>query len=78
LLEIREWDALFATGAVRLAGMGELGPRGVADRLAVAPGVSALQAAMLNAVIIGTLAAVLAVWALGTDRDIGGWFTTAY
>lgn len=41
-------------------------------------GFSTLQAAMLNAVIVGVVVAGLAVWALGTDRDIGGWFSPAH
>lgn len=41
-------------------------------------GFSAHTAAMLNAVIVGALVVVLSLWALGTDRDIGGWFSTAH
>ncbi|HEX7054981.1 MAG TPA: SPW repeat protein [Burkholderiales bacterium] len=41
-------------------------------------GFAGLQAAMLNAVIVGALVVVLAIWALGTDRDIGGWFSPAH
>ena len=48
--------------------------------LAVSPwllGFSGLVAAMWNAVIVGVVVAVLAVWALGTDKDIGGWWRPA-
>lgn len=41
-------------------------------------GFSGLQVAMLNAVIVGVVVAGLAIWALGTDRDIGGWFSPAH
>lgn len=41
-------------------------------------GFAAVTAAMYNAVIIGIIAAVLALWALGTDRDIGGWWSHAH
>jgi hypothetical protein len=41
-------------------------------------GFSALSTAMLNAVIVGVVVAALALWALGTDRDIGGWFSPAH
>ena len=41
-------------------------------------GFSALQVATLNAVIVGVGVAALAIWALGTDRDIGGWFSPAH
>jgi hypothetical protein len=34
----------------------------------------ALMPAMANAVIIGAIVAGLALWALGTDKDIGGWW----
>jgi hypothetical protein len=43
-------------------------------RLAISPwmlGFSGIVAAMSNAVIIGDVVAVLALWALGTDKDIG-------
>lgn len=33
---------------------------------------------MVNAVIVGALIAAMALWALGTDRDIGGWFSAAH
>ena len=36
-------------------------------------GFSSLATAMWNAVIVGIVVAVLALWALGTDKDIGGW-----
>lgn len=32
---------------------------------------------MWNAVIVGAVVAVLALWALGTDKDIGGWWNPA-
>jgi hypothetical protein len=40
-------------------------------------GFNAVVPAMWNAVIIGVVAAVLALWALGTDKDIGGWWSPA-
>src|SRR5215831_14147099 len=40
-------------------------------------GFSSIMAAMWNAVIIGIAVAVLALWALGTDKDIGGWWSPA-
>jgi SPW repeat len=40
-------------------------------------GFSGLVAAMWNAVIVGAVVAVLALWALGTDKDIGGWWSPA-
>jgi hypothetical protein len=40
-------------------------------------GYSAVAAATWNAVIIGIVVAVLALWALGTDKDIGGWWSAA-
>lgn len=48
--------------------------------LAVSPwvvGFSGLAAAMWSAVIVGIVVAVLALWALGTDKDIGGWWSPA-
>ena len=39
---------------------------------------SGLEAAMVNAVVAGVVVAALAIWALGTDRDIGGWFIPAH
>lgn len=44
--------------------------------LAVSPwvvGFTGLTAAMWNAVLAGIVVAVLALWALGSDKDIGGW-----
>jgi drug/metabolite transporter (DMT)-like permease len=35
---------------------------------------NALEPAMANAVIVGAIVAGLALWALGTDKDIGGWW----
>jgi uncharacterized membrane protein len=34
--------------------------------------------AMLNAVIVGALVLALALWALGTDKDIGCWWSPAH
>ncbi len=48
--------------------------------LAISPwvlGFSNLTMAMRNAVIVGIVVAVLALWALGTDKDIGGWWSEA-
>ena len=45
--------------------------------LAISPwvlGFTGLVAATSNAVIVGIAVAVLALWALGTDKDIGGWW----
>lgn len=36
-------------------------------------GFSGLEPALWNAVIVGAAIAVLALWALATDRDVGGW-----
>ena len=41
-------------------------------------GFSALQEAMVNALIVGAVVAVLAIWVLATDRDIGGGFKPAH
>jgi len=41
-------------------------------------GFGALQVATLNAVVVGVAVTGLALWALGTDRDIGGWFSPAH
>jgi len=41
-------------------------------------GFSALVAAMWNAVIVGVVVAALALWALSTDKDIGGWWRPAH
>jgi hypothetical protein len=46
--------------------------------LAVSPwllGFSATTAAMANALVVGIVVAALAIWALGTDKDIGGWWS---
>lgn len=40
-------------------------------------GFSALATAMWNAVIVGLVVGVLALWALGTDKEIGGWWSHA-
>lgn len=40
-------------------------------------GFSGSAAAMWNAVIVGAVVAVLALWALGTDKSIGGWWSPA-
>ncbi len=40
-------------------------------------GFSGLVAAMSNAVIVGIAVVVLALWILGTDKDIGGWWNPA-
>lgn len=40
-------------------------------------GFSGNFAAMLNAVIVGAVAFALAIWTLGTDKDIGGWWSPA-
>lgn len=48
--------------------------------LAISPwvlGFSGLVAPMWNAVIVGIVVAVLALWAIGTDKDIGGWWHPA-
>lgn len=36
-----------------------------------------LTAAQWNAVLVGAAVAVLALWVLGTDKSIGGWWTPA-
>jgi hypothetical protein len=41
-------------------------------------GFAGLSTAMLNAVIAGVVVLALAVWALGTDKDIGGWWSPAH
>lgn len=46
--------------------------------LAISPwllGFSGVALATYNALIVGIAIAVLALWALGTDKDIGGWWT---
>jgi hypothetical protein len=40
-------------------------------------GFSALDAATWNAVIVGLVVATLALWELGTDKDLGGWWRPA-
>ena len=40
-------------------------------------GFSGIAMALYNAVIVGVVVAVLALWALGTDKDIGGWWSPA-
>lgn len=40
-------------------------------------GFSGLATVMWNAVIVGALVAALALWTLGTDKDIGGWWHPA-
>jgi hypothetical protein len=40
-------------------------------------GFSGMAAAMWNAVIVGAVVGILALWALGTDKDIGGWWSPA-
>jgi hypothetical protein len=48
--------------------------------LAISPwllGFSITVAATTNALIIGIAVAALALWALGTDKEIGGWWTPA-
>lgn len=41
-------------------------------------GFSGLVTAMWNAVIVGVVVAALALWALGTDKDIGGWWSHSH
>lgn len=46
--------------------------------LAMSPwllGFSGIAAAMSNALVVGIAVAALALWALGTDKDIGGWWS---
>ena len=40
-------------------------------------GFSSLTAAVWNAVVVGAIIAALALWTLGTDKDIGGWMSHA-
>ena len=40
-------------------------------------GFSGVVTAMWNAVIVGAVVALLALWALATDKDIGGWWSQA-
>jgi hypothetical protein len=39
---------------------------------------TATAMAMYNALAVGLIVAALALWALGTDRDIGGWWSPAH
>lgn len=58
----------------------EWGSLAVGVWLAISPwvvGFSDIAAATWNAVIVGLAVAVLALWAVGTDRDIGGWWSQA-
>ncbi|HXF44490.1 MAG TPA: SPW repeat protein [Burkholderiaceae bacterium] len=41
-------------------------------------GFTGVTVALYNAVIVGIIVAALALWALGTDRDIGGWWSHAH
>ena len=66
----------FSTGDRRLGDQSHC--RSLDGRVALLLGFSALQVAMLNAVAVGVVIADLALWALGTDRDIGGWFSLAH
>ncbi len=46
--------------------------------LAISPwvlGFDYVVPAMANALIVGLAVAALALWALGTDKDIGGWWS---
>lgn len=46
--------------------------------LAISPWVlafNAVTAATANALIVGVAVAAFALWALGTDKDIGGWWS---
>jgi hypothetical protein len=36
-----------------------------------------MMPATSNAVLVGAVTAVLALWALGSDKDIGGWWNPA-
>jgi hypothetical protein len=48
--------------------------------LAISPwvlGFTALSAVMWNAVVVGLLVAVFALWAVATDKKIGGWWSPA-
>ena len=38
-------------------------------------GFSGMREPMANAVIVGVVRAVLALWTLGTDKDLGGWWS---
>jgi hypothetical protein len=41
-------------------------------------GFTGLYAAMVNAVVAGAVVLALAIWALATDKDIGGWWSPAH
>ena len=41
-------------------------------------GFSGLYTAMISAVITGVVVLALALWALATDKDIGGWWSPAH
>lgn len=41
-------------------------------------GFMSMHAVMLNAGIVGAATLVLALWTLGTDKDIGGWWSAAH
>lgn len=41
-------------------------------------GFAGVAAAMWSAVVIGLAVAVLALWVLGTDKDLGGWWRAAH
>jgi hypothetical protein len=41
-------------------------------------GFSDLFVVMLNTVIVGAIVAAMALWALGTDKDIGGWWSPVH
>jgi len=38
-------------------------------------GFSTMREPMANAAIVGVVTAVLALWTLGTDKDLGGWWS---
>lgn len=40
-------------------------------------GFAGMQAVMLSTVIAGAVVFAMAIWALATDKDIGGWWSTA-
>jgi hypothetical protein len=40
-------------------------------------GFTGIAAAMWNAIIVGIIVAALALWTLGTDKEIGGWWKPA-
>ena len=41
-------------------------------------GFAGLAAATWSAVLLGIAIAALALWALGTDRELGGWWSPAH